>query len=122
MAKTYGPYTPVRRAGNLLFVSGQIGVDPATGSVSASIEAQTTQALRNMEEALKAAGASLNDLVKTTVFLTDMGNFAAMNEAYADIFTPPRPARSAVAVRELPRVPGGTLLVEIEAIAEVQTI
>ena len=116
---TYGPYTPVREAGNLLFVSGQIGVDPNTGRATPDIEGQTRQALANLAAALKDAGASLDDVVKTTVFLVDMDDFAAMNAVYERVFAAPRPARSTIGVGELPRV-GGTskLLVEIEAVAQ----
>jgi 2-iminobutanoate/2-iminopropanoate deaminase len=117
-AKTYGPYTPVRQAGNVFFVSGQIGMDTATKTAPEDISAQTDQALHNMKAVLKNAGLNMDDVVKTTVFLTDMGNFAAVNAVYEKHFEAPRPARSAVAVRELPRVAGSTqLLVEIEAIA-----
>lgn len=116
---TYGPYTPVREAGNLLFVSGQIGVDPNTGQAAPDIEGQTRQALANLTAVLKAAGASLDDVVKTTVFLADMDDFAAMNAVYEQAFAAPRPARSTIGIGELPRV-GGTskLLVEIEAVAQ----
>ena len=116
---TYGPYTPVREAGNLLFVSGQIGVDPNTGQATPDIESQTRQALANLAVALKDAGASLDDVVKTTVFLADMDDFTAMNAVYEQAFAAPRPARSTIGVGELPRV-GGTskLLVEIEAVAQ----
>ena len=116
---TYGPYTPVREAGNLLFVSGQIGVDPNTKQATPDIEGQTRQALANLAAALKDAGASLDDVVKTTVFLVDMDDFAAMNAVYERVFAAPRPARSTIGVGELPRV-GGTskLLVEIEAVAQ----
>jgi 2-iminobutanoate/2-iminopropanoate deaminase len=115
---TYGPYTPVRQAENLLFVSGQIGIGPGTTSAPVDIAGQTVQALSNLKNVLGQAGASMDDVIKTTVFLTDMGNFAAMNAAYEQAFEAPRPARSTVAVRELPRVGGDTtLLVEIEAVA-----
>jgi 2-iminobutanoate/2-iminopropanoate deaminase len=116
---TYGPYTPVRRAGNLLFVSGQIGVDPITKTASLTVTEQTTQALHNMAQVLEEAGVSLHDVVKTTVFLTNMDDFTAMNTAYEQAFiTTPRPARSTVGVRELPQVGGSTTLrVEIEAVA-----
>jgi 2-iminobutanoate/2-iminopropanoate deaminase len=118
MSTTFGPYTPVRQAGNFLFVSGQVGVDPATKTAPADVAAQTAQALKNLEAVLQSADAKLQHVVKTTVFLTDMDNFAAMNEAYERAFPAPRPARSAVAVRELPRVAGDTsVLVEIEAVA-----
>jgi len=115
---TYGPYTPVRKAGDLLFVSGQVGIDATTKTAAVQVTEQTKQALRNLEQVLVSSGASLQDVVKTTVFLTNMDDFAAMNATYEQIFTPPRPARSTVCVRELPRLGGDTsLCVEIEAIA-----
>lgn len=118
MTTVYGPYTPVRRAGNLLFVSGQVGVNPANKVAPTDIAAQTERALLNLENVLREAGASLNDVVKTTIFLTNMDNYAAMNEVYERRFDAPLPARSAVAVRELPRVAGDVeILVEIEAVA-----
>jgi 2-iminobutanoate/2-iminopropanoate deaminase len=115
---TYGPYSPVRQAGNLLFVSGHVGVDPITKKASPDIAAQTEQALRNMENVLRRADASLQDVVKTTVFLTNMDDFEAMNAVYEKVFSAPKPARSTVSVHELPRV-GGTvpIRVEIEAVA-----
>jgi 2-iminobutanoate/2-iminopropanoate deaminase len=118
MITTYGPYSPVRQAGNLLFVAGQIGVHPETGVAGRTIAAQTERALLNLEAVLRKAGAELHDVVKTTVFLVDMDDFEAMNKVYEQRFDPPRPARSTVGVRELPRVAGdSTLLVEIEAVA-----
>jgi 2-iminobutanoate/2-iminopropanoate deaminase len=118
MPVTYGPYTPVRQAGNLLFVSGQIGVDAKTKTAPGGVAKQTEQALANLQAVLESVNAQLSDIVKVTIFLTDMGNFTAVNEIYEQWFDAPRPARSAVAVRELPRVAGDTvLLVEIEAIA-----
>lgn len=118
MTASFGPYTPVKQAGNFYFVSGQIGVHPETNAAPADIAAQVEQALSNMASVLAAAGLQLDDVVKTTVFLTDIGTFAAMNEVYEKHFSAPRPARSAIAVRELPRVAGDTtLLVEIEAVA-----
>jgi 2-iminobutanoate/2-iminopropanoate deaminase len=115
---TYGPYTPVRQAGNLLFVSGQIGINPNTKRAAVDIETQTQQALANLAAVLKEAGAGLGDVVKTTVFLANMNDFAAMNAVYEKAFMAPRPARSAVGVRELPRLSDAAkLLVEIEAVA-----
>jgi 2-iminobutanoate/2-iminopropanoate deaminase len=118
MTATYGPYTPVRRAGDLLFTSGQVGIDPLTKKASADISQQTEQALANLKSVLQSAGADLGSVVKTTIFLTDMSNFEAVNTVYEQTFAAPRPARSAVGVRELPRVGGNVaLLVEIEAVA-----
>lgn len=108
-----GPYSQAIKAGNMLFCSGQIPVDPATGIVPEGIKAQTAQSLANVKAILAAAGASIENVVKTTVFLADMRLFGEMNEVYAQNFTEPFPARSAVAVRELPK----QVLVEIEVIA-----
>lgn len=108
-----GPYSQAIKAGNLLFCSGQIPVDPATGTVPEGIKAQTAQSLANVKAILAEAGLSVDNVVKTTVFLSEMANFVPMNEVYAQVFTAPFPARSAVAVRELPK----QVLVEIEVIA-----
>ena len=108
-----GPYSQAIRAGNLVFVAGQLGADPATGELADGAAAQADRALRNLTAVLDAAGVALDRVVKTTVFLSDMANFSTVNEAYASHFSAPYPARSTIAVRELPR--GG--LVEIEAIA-----
>lgn len=108
-----GPYSQAIKAGNLLFCSGQIPVDPATGTVPEGIKAQTAQSLANVKAILATAGASIDNVVKTTVFLADMSLFGEMNEVYAQNFNEPFPARSAVAVRELPK----QVLVEIEVIA-----
>lgn len=109
-----GPYNQAIVSGNLVFASGQIALDPATGQlVEGDVQAQTRRALDNLSAVLQAAGSSLVNVVKTTVFLTTMANFAAMNEVYAQYFTGEPPARSTVAVAELPR----NALVEVEAIA-----
>lgn len=108
-----GPYSQAIKVGNMLYCSGQIPVDPVTGTVPEGIKAQTAQSLANVKAILAAAGASIENVVKTTVFLADMSLFADMNEVYAQNFTEPFPARSAVAVRELPK----QVLVEIEVIA-----
>lgn len=108
-----GPYSQAIKVGNMLYCSGQIPVDPATGAVPEGIKAQTAQSLANVKAILAAAGASIENVVKTTVFLADMSLFGDMNEVYAQNFTEPFPARSAVAVRELPK----QVLVEIEVIA-----
>lgn len=111
-----GPYVQGRIAGGLLFASGQLGLDPATGEFAGStFEAQAEQAMKNVAALLKAAGTDFDHVVKTTCFLTDMGCFAAFNEVYARYFGEALPARSAVAVAALPK--GG--LVEVEVIAEV---
>jgi 2-iminobutanoate/2-iminopropanoate deaminase len=112
--KAIGPYSPGIRAGNLLFLSGQIPVDPATGAlVTGDIALQTEQVMRNIGALLEAAGAGFEHVVRTTVFLADMNEFAAMNECYAKFVTDPPPARSTVQVARLPR----DARVEIDAIA-----
>lgn len=108
-----GPYSQAIKAGNMLFCSGQIPVNPATGEIPEGIKAQTAQSLANVKAILAAADASIENVVKTTVFLADMSLFGEMNEVYAQNFIEPFPARSAVAVRELPK----QVLVEIEVIA-----
>lgn len=109
-----GPYSQAIDAGALVFVSGQLPIDPATGAFpEGGVQAQTRQSLLNAKAVLEAAGLSLKNVVKTTVFLADMADFAAMNEVYAQFFTAPFPARSAVAVKTLPK----SALVEIEVIA-----
>lgn len=109
-----GPYSQAVRAGNLLFVSGQIPIDPATGAFAGDdIVTQTRQSLTNVRSILEAAGYSLSDVVKATVLLADMGDFAAMNTVYAEFFTTDCPARAAFAVKELPK----GAKVEIEVIA-----
>ncbi|HET8907698.1 MAG TPA: RidA family protein [Ktedonobacterales bacterium] len=109
-----GPYSQAIAIDSMVFASGQIGLDPATGQlVDGDVQAQTHQALRNLTAVLEAAGSSLANVVKTTVFLTSMGDFAAMNEIYATYFGDEPPARSTVAVAELPK----GARVEIEAIA-----
>ena len=110
-----GPYSQAVDSGaGLFFLSGQLPLDPATGAFpEGGIQAQTRQSLRNVQAILEAAGLSLANVVKTTVFLADMGDFAAMNEVYASFFAEPFPARSAVAAKALPK----GALVEIECIA-----
>ena len=111
-----GPYSQGMTSGKLVFTSGQIPLDPVTGAIAGdTIEAQSEQALRNLQAVLEAGGASLASVVKTTCFLSDMGNFAAFNGVYARFFTGDCPARSCVAVKTLPK----NVLVEVEAIAEV---
>ena len=108
-----GPYSQAIAAGEHVYCSGQIALDPSSGTIPAGIEAQTDRALRNLAAVLAAAGCSLADVVKTTVFLTDLGEFPAMNAVYERYFPAPHPARSTVEVSALPR--GG--VVEIDAIA-----
>ena len=109
-----GPYSQAMQTGNMLFVSGQIPIDPATGEFAGTdIATQTNQSLTNIKNILAAAGFTMNDVVKTTVLLADIADFAAMNAVYAEYFTENKPARAAFAVKDLPR----GALVEIEAIA-----
>src|SRR5512142_3231575 len=111
--KAIGPYSPALSAGGTLYCSGQLGLDPETGELARGVRSQADRALRNLEALLAAAGLGLADVVKTTIFLADMADFAAVNEVYASRFSAPYPARSTVQVAALPK--GG--LVEIEAIA-----
>jgi 2-iminobutanoate/2-iminopropanoate deaminase len=108
-----GPYSQAIVAGGLIFCSGTAGIDPATGTIPAGIEAQTEQALVNLAAVLAGAGASMADVVKTTIFYTDVEDFAALNAVYARHMPDPPPARSAPANVRLPR----GLLVSIDAIA-----
>ena len=108
-----GPYSQGIKTGNKIFTSGQIPLDPATGTMAATIEEQTRQSLSNVMAVLKEAGASAANVVKTTVFLRDMNDFAAMNAVYATFFEGACPARSAVQVARLPK----DAMLEIEAIA-----
>lgn len=110
-----GPYSQAIKVGELVFVSGQLPIDPATGAFAeGGIKELTRQSLTNMKAILEEAGTSMANVVKTTVFLADMNDFAAMNEVYAEFFAVPFPARSAVAVKTLPK----GALVEIECIAQ----
>jgi 2-iminobutanoate/2-iminopropanoate deaminase len=109
-----GPYSQAIRAGGLLFVSGQVALDPDTGRiVEGDIAAQTERVMQNLEAILSSAGASLQSVVRTTVYLADMNEFAAMNEVYGHFFDTPAPARSTVQVSRLPR----DARIEIDAIA-----
>lgn len=115
-AKPIGPYSPAIRAGNLLFISGQVGFDPATGAlVDGDITAQTDQVMRNIGSLLTAAGSGFAQVVRTTVYLADMNEFAKMNEVYARYVVDPPPARSTVQVARLPR----DARVEIDVIAVI---
>lgn len=110
-----GPYSQAIKVGELVFVSGQLPIDPATGAFAeGGIKELTRQSLTNMKAILEEAGTSMGNVVKTTVFLADMNDFAAMNEVYAEFFAAPFPARSAVAIKTLPK----GALVEIECIAQ----
>ena len=112
-----GPYSQAIKVGNLIYTSGQIPIDPTTGVfVEGGIKEQTRQALTNVQTILEEAGLTMGNVVKTTVFMADMNDFADMNTVYAEFFMEPCPARSAVAVKTLPK----GALVEIEVVAEVE--
>lgn len=112
-----GPYSQAIQVGNLIYTSGQLPIDPATGAFpDGGIKEQTRQSLTNVKAILEEAGVSMANVVKTTVFMADMGDFGDMNSVYAEFFSEPYPARSAVAVKTLPK----GALVEIEVVAEVK--
>ena len=110
-----GPYSQALRTGNMMFVSGQIPVDPATGLMADTIEAQAAQSLTNLKNILAAEGLSMKNVIKTTVFLSDLSDFAKVNAVYETFFESPYPARSCVQVAAIPKGAG----VEIECIAVV---
>ena len=110
-----GPYSQAIRSGNMLFCSGQIPVDPETGIIPEGVKAQAEQALTNVKNLIAAAGSSIENVIKTTVFIKDMNDFAVINEIYAKYFTDPFPARSCVEVARLPK----DVLLEVEAIVEL---
>ncbi|MGP1548043.1 MAG: RidA family protein [Prevotella sp.] len=110
-----GPYSQAIEVNGFVFASGQLPIDPSTGAFpEGGVKEQTRQSLTNAKAILEAAGTGLNKVVKTTVFLADMNDFAAMNEVYAEFFEAPFPARSAIAVKTLPK----NALVEVECVAE----
>ena len=109
------PYSQAQIVGNLVYTSGQIGIDPATGAIVEGLEAQAEQVFTNLSELLKAAGSDMSKVVKTTVFIKNMNDFAAINAVYAKYFTEPFPARSCVEVARLPK----DVLLECEVIAEL---
>ena len=111
-----GPYSQAVKVGNMVFTSGQLGLDPVTGELASGIEAQAHQAFKNLDAILKEAGSSLADVVKFTLFLTDLADFSAVNAIMAQYVPEPFPARSTVGVASLPK--GG--IFEIEAVAQVQ--
>lgn len=113
--KAVGPYSQAVITNGLVFCSGQIGLDPQTQELASGIEAQTHQVLKNLEAVLKKAGSDLEKVVKTTIFVTDINDFATVNQIYAEHFGNHKPARATVAVASLPK----GAIVEIEAIAEV---
>ena len=108
-----GPYSQALDTGNMLFISGQIPIDPATGTMPETVEAQAKQVLTNIQNILAEAGLTMANVVKTSVFLSDLGDFAAVNEVYASFFKEPYPARSCVQVAAIPK----GAKVEIETIA-----
>ncbi|MGA9278808.1 RidA family protein [Ilumatobacter sp.] len=112
MSKPLGPYVPILRAGDFIYVSGQGGLVDGV-KVAGGVAAETTQTMKNLRELLESVGASLDDVVKTTCFLTDMENYAKFNSVYSDAFGDHRPTRSCVAVAALP----ANFLVEVEAVA-----
>jgi 2-iminobutanoate/2-iminopropanoate deaminase len=117
-AKAIGPYSPALKVGNMVFLSGSIPLDPVSGQlVEGGIKEQSTRVMENIKALLAAAGADFSNVVRTTVFMTDLGEFAQMNEVYASYFTAPYPARSTVQVVKLPR----DVRVEIDVIAVLTT-
>lgn len=115
-APAIGPYSPALKVGNLLFLSGQIPLDPATGEiVDGDVRAQATRVLENMRELLTAGGADFSHVVRTTIFLADIADFAVVNEIYARYFAAPYPARATVQVARLPK----DVRIEIDAIAVI---
>lgn len=114
--KAIGPYSVAVSTGCLIYTSGQLGLDPATGNlVEGGVQVQTRQALENIKNVLEAAGTTLENVIKTTVFLQDIAEFAQMNSVYAEFFTADQPARSAVQVAALPK--GGAVEIEVVATA-----
>jgi 2-iminobutanoate/2-iminopropanoate deaminase len=109
-----GPYSQAIRSGDAVYCSGQIGIDPVSGELLDGVEAQAERALRNLQSVLDAAGLGFDDVVKTTIFLADVGDFAAVNAIYARFMADPPPARSTIGVAALPK----GALIEIEAIAQ----
>ncbi len=110
-----GPYSQAIKVGNMLFTSGQIPVNPENGEIPEGVEAQAKQAMTNVKNLVEASGASMDNVVKTTVFIKNMEDFATINSIYAEFFTKPYPARSCVEVARLPK----DVLLEVEAIVEM---
>ncbi len=113
-----GPYSQAIRAGDTVYLSGQIGLDPDTGSLVEGLEAQANQVFKNLRAVAQAAGGELDDIVKTTLLLTDLANFTRVNEIMASYFEPPYPARATYQVAALPR----GALVEVEAVMELMPV
>ncbi|HEX5797914.1 MAG TPA: RidA family protein [Candidatus Saccharimonadales bacterium] len=117
--KSFGPYSPIVQAGNHYYISGQVGVDPATKKASSNIDDQTKQVMKNLEAVLESRNLSLSNLVKTTIYLKNIADFDAVNKIYESFFdqNSPRPSRACVEVSSLPNVADKELLIEIEAVA-----
>lgn len=113
--KAIGPYSQGIKAGNIVYTSGQLPIHPETGEMPDNIEEQTRMSLKNLKQVLEAAGANLQQVIKTTVFLSDMNHFAVMNHVYGEFFSENYPARSAIEVARLPK----DALIEIEAVAMI---
>jgi len=111
-----GPYCQAVKAGNMIFISGQIPLDPETGAIPEGAGAQAVRVMENLREVCKAAGAQMSDVVKTTVYLKNMNDFSVVNEVYARYFEPPFPARACIEAARLPK----DVLIEIEAMAVVE--
>ena len=118
MSQTFGPYSPIRQAGDFYYISGQVGVDPETNMCGQTIEEQTAQIMANLESLLATMGLGMNDIVKTTIYVKDMADFAKVNDVYAGYFEPPFPARATIGAKDLPHVGGeANIKIEIDAVA-----
>jgi 2-iminobutanoate/2-iminopropanoate deaminase len=115
--QSHGPYQPIVKAGEYYFVSGQVGLDASTKLAPSGIKVQTKLALDNLKSLLVNAGLELKDVVKTTIYLTNIDDFSVVNEIYVNYFEEPRPARACVEVSALPKLSENRLLIEIEAVA-----
>lgn len=113
--KSFGPYSPIRQVDNLLFIAGQVGVNPATGHALPDIESQTRQAIRNLQSVLHET--PLSNVIKVTVYLRNMDDYRRFNDIYQSYFEAPRPARTCVGIASLPSIGDSTLLIELDAIA-----
>ena len=117
MTHVYGPYSPYKEANGFVFVSGQVGIKPGTDDAPDDVSAQATQCMQNLAAVLEEADLELKDIVKTTIYLTDMESFKAVNDVYTGFFYEAKPARTTVGVSELPTIGKTPLLIEIEAVA-----
>lgn len=116
--KPFGPYSPAVVVNNTVYVSGQVPIDPGTGNALEDVTSQVAQAIANLSAVLKTVQTNLDSVVKVTVYLTDMADFSEMNAEYIKHFKEPRPARTTVAVKELPRIGSVPIRIEIDAIAQ----